>query len=100
MADQPVSDVALLRKDFDLYAEKARRSGDPGDAERWHRCTKRSQEIIVAARAIESEEEPGDIAEWMALMSGNPVEVLRRLVVSYGVDTVADAFAEVVESMD
>ena len=95
MAERVVSTVEKLREDFDLYAENARRTPDAGESERWHRNAKRAQEIIVAARAIESEEEPGDIAEWMALMSGNPVEVLRRLVVSYGVETVDQALAEV-----
>lgn len=94
------STIARLAEDFDLYAQKARRAGDPGDAERWHRCAERAQKIIVGSRAIESDAEPGDIAEWMALMSGNPVEVLRRLVVSFGVETIYHALAEVRDGGD
>ena len=104
MSDNPypeivVSDTARLREDFDLYANRARLCPESNDSERWHRNAKRAQEIIVAASAIEAGEEPGDIAEMMALMSGNPVEMLRRLVVSHGLEVVEEALAEVRDSL-
>jgi hypothetical protein len=91
-------DRQRLAEDFDLYAHKARVSVDAGEAERWHRCAERAQKIIVAAQALASDLEPGEISEIMALMSGNPVEVVRRLVVTFGVEQVEDALAEVVAS--
>jgi hypothetical protein len=94
------SDARRLAEDFDLYAHKARDSPDPGDAERWHRCAERSQKIIVAAQALATDTEPGEIAEMMALMSGNPVEVVRRLVVTFGVGVVEDALSEVREGVE
>jgi hypothetical protein len=97
VTDHEHSDARRLAEDFDLYAHKARHSADSTDAERWHRCAERAQKIIVAAQALASDTEPGEIAEMMALMSGNPVEVLRRLVVTFGVEQVEDALAEVWE---
>jgi hypothetical protein len=95
--DHEHSDARRLAEDFDLYAHKARNSPDSTDAERWHRCAERSQKIIVAAQALATEMTPGEISEIIALMSGNPVEVLRRLVVTFGVEQVEDALAEVRE---
>jgi hypothetical protein len=94
------SDARRLAEDFDLYAHKARVSVDAGEAERWHRCAERAQKIIVAAQALAGDLEPGEISEMMALMSGNPVEVVRRLVVTFGVGVVEDALAEVVGTID
>jgi hypothetical protein len=89
------SDARRLAEDFDLYAHRARVSVDAGEAERWHRCAERAQKIIVAAQALAGDLEPGEMSEIIALMSGNPVEVIRRLVVTFGLGTVEDALAEV-----
>jgi hypothetical protein len=89
------SDAPRLAEDFDLYARRARNSPDAGEAERWHRCAERAQKIQVAAQALAGDLEPGEMSEIIALMSGNPVEVVRRLVVTFGVGAVEDALAEV-----
>ncbi len=88
-----------LREDFDLYLQKARTSGDYREAEVWHRCAERAQKIIVADMALDEGGEPGEIAQTIALLSGDPVTVLRRLVVTHGLATVRDALTEVEQGM-
>lgn len=97
MPSEPVvSDTARLREDFALYCERAREEFDAAEAVRWHGCAKRAQEMVITSMALQSEESPSDIAEMMALMSGDPVTVLRRLVASFGLAAVTDSVAELV----
>ncbi len=89
-----------LREDFDLYLGRARVAGDFREANVWHQMAERAQKVIVSDLAIEEGGEPGEIARTVALLSGDPVQVMRRLVVTHGLATVRDALAEVEQGME
>ncbi len=91
---------AQLREDIMMYLERARTSPDYREAEVWHRCGERSQKILIGDLALDEGSEPGEIAQTIALLSGDPVTVLRRLVVTHGLATVRDALTEVEQGME
>ena len=97
--EREVSDLGVLRGDFNLYAERARREHDPRLATVWSQMAERTQKIMVAAMAVDDQERPGDIAELMNLMDGDPATIIRRLLATFTLAEVEDAMSEVVASV-